>query len=461
MFRTLLIAVVAAPLGAYGQARPGTAVTEQGAKTVALMESYLKAPDGTPYPGENAWDQYVNVIAATRECYPPNSCEDDEVPHDVEILYRPGVAEAYRAKGKDPEAIRQKALDTVRAMTAAGVFDRLSALAGERRCLRPPQPGDMIDWSIGEIGTGRFLVRMSAARMKLAADASEWPGLVRNFEHALAVGRIHASQANDLDYVAGVAMQSVAFGQLRRAMSEHAIPAGVLRDAAAAMDRQGPLPPASLPIEAYRLLCLDMVRKIYDDSARTPERALAEQGDGEAGGDEMRLLTRGGGIASKGETIEAFNRVIDRVLEASRLPPREAVAAGAAADASVSKLPRNQYLVPIMARDWERLLAVCLRHQTELAGTRLMLAIEWYRVERGRSPERLAELVPEYLDALPNDPCSGAGFCYQTRDAAYVLYSVGFDGVDNGGVAPPEGKPRADDSRSKPGFDFVLNAAWE
>jgi len=48
-------------------------------------------------------------------------------------------------------------------------------------------------------------------------------------------------------------------------------------------------------------------------------------------------------------------------------------------------------------------------------------------------PERLAELVPDYLEAVFKDPFDGADLRYRKLDGGFVVYSVGKDGVDDGG----------------------------
>jgi hypothetical protein len=60
------------------------------------------------------------------------------------------------------------------------------------------------------------------------------------------------------------------------------------------------------------------------------------------------------------------------------------------------------------------------------------LALRLFRQERGRVPERLDELVPKYLAAIPVDPFSNQPLVYRRGDTDYLLYSVGADGEDNG-----------------------------
>ena len=64
------------------------------------------------------------------------------------------------------------------------------------------------------------------------------------------------------------------------------------------------------------------------------------------------------------------------------------------------------------------------------------LAIERFRIDRGHPPERLEELAPEYLDAIPQDPYDGQPLRYRRDESYYMLYSVGYNRRDNGGLLP-------------------------
>lgn len=73
------------------------------------------------------------------------------------------------------------------------------------------------------------------------------------------------------------------------------------------------------------------------------------------------------------------------------------------------------------------------------------LAVEQYRLAEGRPPASLQELVPAYLDAVPRDPFIDAPLRYNIREDAAVVYSVGYDRDDDGGVPPPDGQRRTRD----------------
>jgi hypothetical protein len=84
------------------------------------------------------------------------------------------------------------------------------------------------------------------------------------------------------------------------------------------------------------------------------------------------------------------------------------------------------------------------RHYIEATNRLLQtdLAVRAFHKETGAFPRRLGELIPEYLPVLPIDPYSGEQlrYCHNSEILAtdppsdlFVLYSVGPDGIDDGG----------------------------
>ena len=62
------------------------------------------------------------------------------------------------------------------------------------------------------------------------------------------------------------------------------------------------------------------------------------------------------------------------------------------------------------------------------------IALKRFQLEHGGWPEKLAELAPKYLVAVPLDPVDGEPLRYRrTTDGTFLLYSVGINGADDGG----------------------------
>jgi hypothetical protein len=63
----------------------------------------------------------------------------------------------------------------------------------------------------------------------------------------------------------------------------------------------------------------------------------------------------------------------------------------------------------------------------------LAFALAAYHADHKKYPAALADLVPKYIDKIPDDLFSGKPLIYKPTGAGYLLYSVGVNGADDGG----------------------------
>ena len=62
-------------------------------------------------------------------------------------------------------------------------------------------------------------------------------------------------------------------------------------------------------------------------------------------------------------------------------------------------------------------------------------ALERYHLAHGDYPETLAALTPQFIAKLPHDMVGGQPLKYRrTNDGRFVLYSVGWNETDDGGL---------------------------
>lgn len=79
---------------------------------------------------------------------------------------------------------------------------------------------------------------------------------------------------------------------------------------------------------------------------------------------------------------------------------------------------------------------VIARERGQQATMELTLLLQMYRRDHDEFPEELSSLFPEYVDALPVDPCDPTGELIRYRrdgPRSAVIWSVGPNGVDDGG----------------------------
>jgi len=101
-------------------------------------------------------------------------------------------------------------------------------------------------------------------------------------------------------------------------------------------------------------------------------------------------------------------------------------------------------------------LDTAVERAAECAGklrvTQVALAVERYRLAHQKTlPDGLSQLAPQFLSEIPADPFDGNPVRYQKiSPAAFVVYSIGKDRNDDGGVPkPPRGK-------SEDGYDLAF-----
>ena len=99
-------------------------------------------------------------------------------------------------------------------------------------------------------------------------------------------------------------------------------------------------------------------------------------------------------------------------------------------------------LMPMVTRSLE----VKYRENCHVAATQILIALRCYQLEHGDVAETLDELVPEYLDSVPLDDFDGKPMKYSKEKK--VVYAVGKDLTDNGGI---EGREGFDDD----GYDLI------
>ena len=81
------------------------------------------------------------------------------------------------------------------------------------------------------------------------------------------------------------------------------------------------------------------------------------------------------------------------------------------------------------------------------------LALEICKLQRGKYPADLSALAPEYLETVPLDPFSEKSLVYKPSSTGFLIYSVGPNGKDDGGVEHPASGSGQDDIAVRVGPD--------
>jgi hypothetical protein len=106
-------------------------------------------------------------------------------------------------------------------------------------------------------------------------------------------------------------------------------------------------------------------------------------------------------------------------------------------ESKLKLLPRpnavGKILYAMLIPALDSLLERKCRAECDVAATRILVGIHDYRKDTGVFPEKIQDLVPEFIDAVPADPYDGQQFRYDPQNR--IVYSVGKDRKDSGGLS--------------------------
>lgn len=238
-------------------------------------------------------------------------------------------------------------------------------------------------------------------------------------------------------YWVGRAVRQMGYGRIQRLVSEATVPAVRLRDYADRLAALAPAPETSA------------------DALRVDYEALAEYLDGLRSGKHDPEEVYGFVTPFLPYALHV-NRTKHLMADAARtgidvagqpyceaLPAIKACRKGLSTTGSASWLPREfrpnalgMALYRSVCAQSERIPETRCHLAVSHAVTQAMLGLKAYKTQHGRLPQTLDDLVPEYLKAVPIDAFDGKPIRYDP--AKRILYSVGKDGADDGGLSHEE-----------------------
>jgi hypothetical protein len=279
-----------------------------------------------------------------------------------------------------------------------------------------------LDWLQHVREMAHFLQLDMALRMQ-EGDLGEIAGACRAGINA---GRSIGDEPSTIALLVRIACLEIAIGSLERALAQSDLPPDDLQTLQALVQREIDDPRLLWAMRGERAGGMQMVEGIYDGKVKFSTFAT-RVGKGNWKTWIQDLLPRMTGIDRAG-----YLRGMSQIVEAAKLPVEQ----------QIDEVPR-------ILRDCERqdavltsLLPACnkvvqahARNEANLRCALVALAVERYRAENRSWPASLESLMQTgYLKAVPIDPFDGKQLRYRPTAEGVLVYSVGVDRIDNGGV---------------------------
>ncbi|NUQ67540.1 MAG: hypothetical protein HUU18_04575 [Phycisphaerales bacterium] len=427
-------------------AQPGSSV-DYAAKAEALVASYQADVAHEP----NGWEELSDIIQRSRDTYASYLDTLREPNTPLHLLPRPADwpkkwswppdAEDVLADGA-PESVMTHARAIVEGQARADIFHQIANLRSRRFFSRPVHKGVLLEHLRDSDLMYRQFARLLSARQRLAHMDGDMTTLADAFDDAFTVARAVGRQYQLIDRLQGMAIRSAACKELRHELIEQPVHEAILERLLQTLGRIADEPGIEFALEGDRIAMLDLIQRTHTDDGQGDGRVLVvrlralDDSWVDPGGVSLSVVNVFGlFLPTKSETTRVVHEFYDKAATLALVTnPASRAVKIREFEEWASSLPHDQpparhclqsAIMAIHASDAAAL---------ELAGTRLMLAIEIHRARTGVLPAALADLVPGILPALPVDPWNPDGIVYRpdaSQPWGYTLYSKGADGVDD------------------------------
>ncbi len=331
----------------------------------------------------------------------------------------------------DPEVSSEYSAESVEAARSVfdslvedGVFVELERVATAGPPSPPPEVGPLWSSSMSDaFRSARGIVHVERVRFKQTIDREDSDAAIGAIRTILAATR-STSRPYLLDWLVAVAMCATLIDTIDFWLIHDSIDAEIAVDLLGVLPIRAPIGPIARTLEGERLVTLEFLQQSYQGAAAAP------------GTPALSPFYRW--KYSHREVVRAVDSYFDeaeRIAEVSAHSLSDEQQALESIDSAWGSDPMfSPLFAPLLSRPIE--IEPALKCSWRAA--RLRLALDAYRSSNdGAYPDDLESLVPAVIEAIPLDPLAPDGaFRYipAADGSSYVLYSVGFDGEDNGGL---------------------------
>ncbi|MCA9309596.1 MAG: hypothetical protein KDA21_00185 [Phycisphaerales bacterium] len=306
--------------------------------------------------------------------------------------------------------------------------------------------GVLMDHVQPNLGCVRQLSELLRARALQHHARGEDLQAVARLADVLGLARLGRQQPYLVAQLVAAAVEGTALRDFRTMLATSDLLPEVCDAMARAMDQHAGPADVAYAIECERLCVLQFVQSVYTDDGDGDGAFLyyefLQSGFGAIDGIRQDWFLGDTRITNfmhrdqpgKAVAVDAVNTWFDGLrAQAVRRPGDRGLPLDALTEAQ-QDVVRSSFAVGYLVDDSPRWLGLCDINDTLRRGTRLMIAIEHHIAGTGAPPTNLEALVPDDIDALPEDPFGSGGFRYRVEGASYRLWSPGPDLEDDGGV---------------------------
>jgi lysophospholipase L1-like esterase len=166
--------------------------------------------------------------------------------------------------------------------------------------------------------------------------------------------------------------------------------------------------------------------------------------------DRLAAAMRAKEFGTREQELDQIDKDIKKIR--ADLEPSEIIRAFVDPDTASEVLGKvlGDVLIPMLMPAARRVQQASDTLEQTQRNLEIAFALAAYHRERGKYPQKLEALAPQFLASVPTDLFTGKSLVYVPSETGYLLYSVGVNGRDDQGRGP-EDTPPGDDLRIRKG----------
>ncbi len=350
----------------------------------------------------------------------------------------------------DPEALALPEIAAYIEMHRDALACYRAAPQYEYRGILDPGGSDMVvDVLLPTLAKTRHLAKISVLQARYLEANGDLDGALDSYLSTLAVGAQISHDPTLIGNLVGIAIQDLTAWSLLDSLAAHSDNDIDYRQLAQGLESNyRALRPMAETFQGERACGLDIIQRLYEWNADTRQyqvsdagmeslRAIFEDGfdPGSGAPDLAEIRASLETLGFKNMVAEA-NQLYDRLTDAGLKPYQEAKQGWNDLEAHVgspefkARNPLMSTLIPSLGRASH----LSFRANATRNATRLVANLKAYRQQHGAYPDSL----DVFGDAeMARDPFTGSRFVYRRDGDDFMLYSLGGNGVDDGGLHDP------------------------
>ena len=399
----------------------------------------------------------VDYLAKLNEMVRPTADESlNAAPHYLKAteLYSPD--KDFEAAVRDNQKGPGSALTPERRLALNEWLDKNSSAIAELRLgttkpycwfqykVGPNSESALINVLLPPIDSLRKLGIAICWKMQLAAEKSDWDSVATDIQSLKALARDLMACPALIEQLVGMGIDQSASRQLIYLLQNHHPPGRSLDELAVILGESYPsgYPIADIGCESG--FQLDMVQRVFTDDGSGKGHLIPFALDNllASGGNKVLAFTPAESVAramihpSRRETVQIIEQW-EKMQDSYRLTtPYKDYSSGHPIDAwfmkTIEENQRNLFIKTVLPAT-QRAVWYSYTTKAQHEASQIVVALLRYKADHDQFPEKLDELVPQYLKAVPLDPFGPGPLTYKRQGDDFILYSWGLNFEDHGG----------------------------